>query len=321
MFLLFAAPGLKIPEPPSPSHSHPDEVLKRDYGKLSNGLSFVNRPFRPTPFKFVSAQEAVSDLPPLQDGMASFCVGFPDHRLSVGFTPRLRYQLQRIPTQPWGMNYRKTYNDPDKTILPGDKSIFSSINGHGMAQRLGPTSKGWGRVNPKGLFPTITTVCGVTDARTGTINHWEETRPLSLLEARRAQGFLDHEVILGSKDKQWHIVGNSVDRKVAMVLGLAIREAWFGTLWDDDSSLSTAQPSWGVAAIAEPERSRDTTMTISDEDRAFTETLEAMGMLPLTPATSLGDLEEVTTASSTRYTEKRPGSMMRDMLVKRRRYG
>lgn len=328
LFLLFTAPGLKTPEPPVPSHSHPDEILKRDYGKMSNGLSFVHRPFRLTPFKFVSAQEAVSDLPPIYDGMTGSCVSFPDHRLSIGFTPRLRRQLWCIPTQPWGKNFAKSFYGRGKTMLPGDIELFMSKNGNGMVHRLAESSKGWGRVNPKGLFPTITTVCGVTDARTGTINHWKETRPLSLLEGRRAQGFLDNELILGSKAQQWHIVGNSVDREVAMVLGLAIREAWFGTLWDDGSSPPTMQPSWEAApnmdlaaTTAEPDRSRASTKTLTDDDGISAETPKAMETDLLTPATSLGDLEEASTASSTRHTGKRPGSITRDVLEKRRRFG
>lgn len=46
------------------------------------------------------------------------------------------------------------------------------------------------------------------------------------MEARRAQGFLDHEIILRSPAQQWKIVGNSVDRKVAFALGLSLQESW-----------------------------------------------------------------------------------------------
>jgi hypothetical protein len=57
-----------------------------------------------------------------------------------------------------------------------------------------------------------------------------------LLEVRRAQGFLDDEVILGKPAQQWHIVGNSVARQVALALGMAVREAWFGTLYDEPAA-------------------------------------------------------------------------------------
>lgn len=50
------------------------------------------------------------------------------------------------------------------------------------------------------------------------------------METRRAQGFLDHEVIVGVPSQQLKIVGNSVDRKVAFAMGLAIKESWDRTL-------------------------------------------------------------------------------------------
>lgn len=45
------------------------------------------------------------------------------------------------------------------------------------------------------------------------------------MEGRRAQGFPDNEVIVGRPSQQWKIVGNSVSRQVALVLGLSLREA------------------------------------------------------------------------------------------------
>ncbi|KAI5280718.1 DNA methyltransferase Dim-2 [Ascosphaera aggregata] len=48
---------------------------------------------------------------------------------------------------------------------------------------------------------------------------------MTLQEARRAQGYPDHEILIGNPMKQWKIVGNSVARQVALVLGLKIREA------------------------------------------------------------------------------------------------
>lgn len=46
------------------------------------------------------------------------------------------------------------------------------------------------------------------------------------MEARRAQGFLDHEVVLGDINAQWKIIGNSVSRAVALALGMSLRQAW-----------------------------------------------------------------------------------------------
>lgn len=59
--------------------------------------------------------------------------------------------------------------------------------------------------------------------------HWDEPRLLTIMEVRRAQGFLDDEVLIGSPSEKMRIVGNSVDRRVALVLGLALRASVIAT--------------------------------------------------------------------------------------------
>lgn len=46
------------------------------------------------------------------------------------------------------------------------------------------------------------------------------------MEARRAQGFLDEEVLLGDVATQQRIVGNSVARMAALAMGVAFRKAY-----------------------------------------------------------------------------------------------
>jgi DNA (cytosine-5)-methyltransferase 1 len=53
----------------------------------------------------------------------------------------------------------------------------------------------------------------------GRVLHWDQYRSLSTMETTKAQGFLDHEVIFGTPSQQLKIVGNSVDRKVALAMG------------------------------------------------------------------------------------------------------
>jgi len=110
----------------------------------------------------------------------------------------------------------------ERSLYPGDSKT--------RAQKF---SKGWGRINPTKLVGTIATKCMPTDARIGQANHWEQSRPMTILEARRAQGYLDSDVIVGTPSDQYKVVGNSVCRQVAQVLGLAIREAWLGTLFEE----------------------------------------------------------------------------------------
>ena len=87
---------------------------------------------------------------------------------------------------------------------------------------------GWGRCRPGGLLSTVTTNQSVTDCKSSSQLHWREERPLTLMEARRAQGLPDGEVLLGGVRDRWKAVGNSVAREVSLALGLALREAIFG---------------------------------------------------------------------------------------------
>ncbi|KAK7969994.1 DNA methyltransferase Dim-2 [Apiospora saccharicola] len=337
LFLLFTAPGLRAPRPPSPSHSHPPRTHQRSFGKMSNGLPFGERYFGPTPFKFVSAQEACRDLPGIYDGLADYCIGWPDHRI-FGFTPNLREQLRLIPTRPWGMNFRRLfYNDDGRPIRDErrdiDRKVFDSKTGKSK-QRTAPGSQGWGRVYPNHLFPTITTKCSLTDSKIGRINHWDESRPLSIMEARRAQGFLDHEVIMGRLGTQWHIVGNSVDRHVALALGLAIREAWFGTLWEDgeqpprqrnvdpisqqlyveEGMLPT--PVEMELVSCEGTELIDPTTESSDEDKVFKDTTMRW-LYELTPATSIDEDDDV--GASHERGQKRANPFLFEFMSKKLR--
>jgi len=52
---------------------------------------------------------------------------------------------------------------------------------------------------------------------------------LTVLEARKGQGFPDDEVLVGMPAEQWKIVGNSVARPVALALGICLRTAWLAS--------------------------------------------------------------------------------------------
>jgi DNA (cytosine-5)-methyltransferase 1 len=231
VFLVFAAPGFRLPEPPRPSHSHPPGVKTRGLGRLTSGDPFVNRSMESTPFKFVSAAEATSDLPPIYDGKADCSVAFPDHRVSIGVTQKSRSQYNRIPIHPHGMSFASSWNEGKGVMTPSERTLFPKV---GLRVTL-KFSKGWGRIKPTGLFHTITTCCQPTDTRVGRALHWNEDRPITVLEARRAQGFPDHEVLAGPPVDQYHLVGNSVARPMALALGLQFRKAWLGTLYDETS--------------------------------------------------------------------------------------
>ena len=93
-----------------------------------------------------------------------------------------------------------------------------------------PLSHAWQRNDPDALAPTITTRCSVADGFTGRLLHWEADRCLTVMEVRRAQGYPDREVLIGTPANQWKVVGNGVARGVALALGLSLRSAWLGNL-------------------------------------------------------------------------------------------
>ncbi|TRX90624.1 hypothetical protein FHL15_008399 [Xylaria flabelliformis] len=278
VFLAFTAPGLRTLKAPNVSHSHPDNMPLHRLGKMSCGRPFDSRKRVPTPFKFVSMRDAVGDLPDIQDGKADYCVGYPDHRLSIYYTPAMRKQLQHIPTHPYGINFSKSWWGTaglPRVMTRTERDLFP-VEG---TQRVGQNSKGWGRINPNGLVGTISTQCLPTDLRTGQVNHWEQNRPMTVMEARRAQGFPDHEVLVGSRADQYRVIGNSVSRHVALALGLAIREAWLGTLWDEDVGAVPA-----VEASRQNYASLNEIFTDSSENASRSSTPGSVGIF--TPATS-----------------------------------
>ncbi|RFU75410.1 dna methyltransferase dim-2 [Trichoderma arundinaceum] len=93
-----------------------------------------------------------------------------------------------------------------------------------------PGSRSYGRMFPNKLFDTIVTAQTPSDAKNGRLLHWRESRLITIMEARRAQGLRDEEVLLGDPITQYRIVGNSVAREVAVALGITFREAWVASL-------------------------------------------------------------------------------------------
>ncbi|KAI0381439.1 S-adenosyl-L-methionine-dependent methyltransferase [Hypomontagnella monticulosa] len=253
VFLVFSAPGFRMPKVPAATHSHPPGMRMTKLGEMSCGRPFDSRLIVSTPFRFVSARDATEDLPDIQDAKVDYCVGYPDHRLAIGYTPPMRKQIFHIPTQPWEMNFsRAWFGRPGMTepvLSAAERQLYSADH----SQRVQKPSRGWMRVHPNRLFGTIPTRCTPTDSRVGCINHWTQHRPMTIMEVRRAQGFRDHEVLVAKPDSQWRIVGNSVARQVSLALGLAVREAWFGTLFDEPHVPQTGLARFSGASVTIPE--------------------------------------------------------------------
>ncbi|KAK2738552.1 DNA methyltransferase Dim-2 [Myotisia sp. PD_48] len=210
LFILIAAPGLTLPERPPLTHSHPD-IRNRALGEAPNGLPFGQRHWETPVFKFVSASEAVEDLPSINTARI-MSIPYPDHRPSRVESAERQVVVNLIPKNPYGMGLI-------------DAIARGRLDGRDFPSRLKVQSKAWSRINPMKLFPTVTTSITPFCKFTGRWLHWQENRIITIMEARRAQGYPDSEVLVGRPSDQWKIVGNSVARQVAVALGLSIRAA------------------------------------------------------------------------------------------------
>ncbi|KAH6615598.1 hypothetical protein B0J18DRAFT_402649 [Chaetomium sp. MPI-SDFR-AT-0129] len=292
VFLYFAAPCLRLPDAPPLSHSHYADVKGRGLGEISNGEPFVRRSFAPTPFSYVSAATATADLPALGDGKPDSVPAFPDHRVGAGVTSRLRYQIASIPTHPHGMSFAKAWYGHSRNgigtgagttagkgvMTTAERTMFPDTG-----PRVAPISKAWRRARPTDVFQTITTRNQPTDARAGSALHWSDDRPLTVLESRRAQGFPDEEVLLGSLADQWKLVGNSVARQMALALGLKFREAWAGGLGESDRA--------SVSSMAGSDWDRDTagrSVSVVSSTPFPSSFVPAVPAAPATPTDGIG---------------------------------
>ncbi|KAE9981414.1 hypothetical protein EG327_006222 [Venturia inaequalis] len=222
LFVSITAPGL-VPMPhPHLTHSHPPGKGKRRLGKAVNGQSFGERSFDIAPLKFVTAKEATRDLPNIGDGHVLTCIRYPDHRQHTRQRALLRSIMKFIPTNPPGMNLVRTIKSNKYVIA---KPIMDYFKRQSDLRRL-DGSNSMCRVNGDGVFPTVVTKLAPEDGKAGRGLHWTQPRTQTLLEARRAQGFLDHEPLIGLTSTQWKIVGNSVARSVSLALGMSLRKAW-----------------------------------------------------------------------------------------------
>ena len=222
VFIVASAPGLEPLLPPPHTHANPSHgrLEKRSLGKSSNGKAFGVQRDDYTPFQHVSPARATADLPNIGDAQPQLCPRFPDHRTPSEESAESRARISAIPVRPRGMGLIQAAS---MGLLSGESLEY--YQGLGRVRRA-PESKTYSRVYPKRLFPTVTTALQISCGVVGRTLHWDQHRALTVMELRRAQGFLDHEVIIGSTREQTIIIGNSVDRKVALALGLVLRDSW-----------------------------------------------------------------------------------------------
>lgn len=222
IIIYIAAPGLTPLPEPAQTHSHPDGVCGGSLGKTANGLHTGSRTTCPTPFEYVTSAEATKDLPATD--ARTTCIPFPDHRMSRTLSVIGWVRVSSVPRFPGGCSFVKAFKQgympqPQIENFKWDEKIRSRDD-----------SKCWQRVSRKALMPTVMTEPRPDDGAGGTCLHWDDHRLLTIMEARRAQGIPDHEVLIGPPLEQWKIVGNSVARPVALAIGVSLRTAWLNNI-------------------------------------------------------------------------------------------
>ncbi|RPA84378.1 hypothetical protein BJ508DRAFT_37441 [Ascobolus immersus RN42] len=228
MFLEITAPGFALPKVPPRSHSHPAGVKSYALKEAPNGGRYAARELQGlTPFPYVTIAEACAGLPRLGDTNVGSCVPFPDHR-SPRYEDREKRMLMRcIP------KYAAANSMVDAVrlgYLPESLQLYKHV-----ARKQQAGCKSWKRVHGDQIVRTITTALQPSCAFTGQWIHWDEHRLLTVMEARRAQGFPDHEVLNASAADGFMICGNSVARQVAVALGICLREAWITPITPRDA--------------------------------------------------------------------------------------
>ncbi|KAG9251135.1 uncharacterized protein F5Z01DRAFT_664071 [Emericellopsis atlantica] len=310
IFVAFAAPGYTLPTPPQQTHLHPPGTRPGSVGKLPTGDPMVTRSMlKATPFTHIPAAEATADLPYIWDAKPDICVPFPDHR-TVGQTSNLQHKINSIPTLPYGMDFAKAWYGITKKGAPGSGVLtvtdrhrhFPADRGEGRMSRTARVSSAYGRQDPTKLIETVVTKLNVGDAKAGRAIHSQEPRMLSLMEARRAQGFPDEDVLLGELVNQYKIVGNSVAREVAVAWGLAFRDAYEKTLGvngDNDlpqaaiqeTPFETANSVTSASASSIGESTNSSTDSSTDDDHLEDTLARPSNAYTDTPLTSQSSLQ------------------------------
>nr|POF10984.1 dna (cytosine-5)-methyltransferase 1 [Quercus suber] len=221
IFIVAVAPGMPLLETPAYTHAHPpNQKLGRNLGKGANGKAFGSRRNDDVPFPQKSVADAIDDLPDIGDSIPQICPRFPDHRVPSDPAAHHATRFAMIPVIPEGASLVKAGQRPG--WLSGEPLAFlKSLN----TARSCDGSNTLSRAVPSDLFSCVLTVLRIMDCRGGRTLHPTQHRSLSVMELKRAQGVLDHEVIVGNMPEQVRVIGNMVDRKVSLALGLSLRQA------------------------------------------------------------------------------------------------
>lgn len=223
LFIEIAAPGCALPEIPYGSHAHLGNIKSRAVGKTAANIKFAERDLDVlTAFPPIKVEDAWADLPSIGNGHLGVCIPYPEHKTYWTVNARIRSIMARIPRS-------ESFGQSRQTRHPGyTEALRRGLIPEHLKLKEVPSrihDQRFVRVAANGLAPTITCYMIPQSVVSGRVLHYCEDRAFTNLEAKRVQGFLDTDVLVGNASKVYRIIGNSVCRQVAFALGGKLAEA------------------------------------------------------------------------------------------------
>ncbi|MDR7549477.1 MAG: DNA cytosine methyltransferase [Armatimonadota bacterium] len=180
---------------------------------------------------YISVEEAIGDLPPLQAGQAA---------QFYTMEPFTDYQYARRRGAALLHNHEARNHSADflrkiARISPGASN--QDLDGRrrfDRARLIKYFSQAYGRLHPNGIAYTITT--HFLNPGSGRFMHYRDLRSITVREAARFQGFDDDFVFYGRVEQQQELVGNAVPPILARVLAehfgeMLLEKEEASTLW------------------------------------------------------------------------------------------
>jgi DNA (cytosine-5)-methyltransferase 1 len=222
LFIEIAAPGCPLASIPVGSHEYDLSQKNRTLGKTAADRKLLQRDLDAlTSFPAIQVGDIWNDLPYIGNSHMGICIPYPDHKTYYTANSKARRIMSYIPHSNTILSHETSLN-PGYLYASHRNLIPESFI---LRQIPESTDARFRRLHSTGLAPTITCVQAPSSRIQGKTLHYNQDRIISNMEAKRAQGFFDTDVLIGKQTKQYRIIGNSVCRQVAFALGVKLAEA------------------------------------------------------------------------------------------------
>jgi DNA (cytosine-5)-methyltransferase 1 len=206
---------------PEPVYEAPIRV---NFTSRFEGRNIVALPRKVELPQFISVQDAIDDLPILQNGEAGAEVKEYRTQPKNNFQRAMRVGSDGVVNHE-ATRLSKINLERLSYISPGGNWTYipAELLPKGMQRaRRSDHTKRYGRVDPNGLASTILTKC---DPHWGAYFHYNQDRIFTVREAARIQTFPDTFHFVGSRVEQYEQVGNAVPPLLAAAIGRALSSA------------------------------------------------------------------------------------------------